>query len=69
VCEGDPYSLFPGDPYLIEVQFERYLKQIAYTSERDIDWTCEQVAERVGNKIFRGLIFRLDNWLYKKLNN
>ena len=59
--------MFPGDPILMEVQMERYLKQIAYTSERGIDFWIEQVAERVGDRIYRGVIFRVDDWLFKKL--
>ena len=51
----------------MEVQMERFLKQIAYTSEKGIDWWCTQVAERVGNKVIRGIIFKLDPWLYEKL--
>jgi len=51
----------------MEVQMERYLKQIAYTSEKGIDWWCEQVAERVGDRIFRGIILKMDDWLYNKL--
>lgn len=67
IYEGDAYCIFPGDPYLMEVQMERFLKQIAYTSERGIDFWIEQVAERVGDRIYRGVIFELDDWLYKKL--
>ena len=67
VYEGDGICIFPGDPYLMEVQMERYLKQIAYTSEKGIDWWCEQVAERVGDRIFRGIILKMDDWLYNKL--
>jgi hypothetical protein len=67
VYEGDGICIFPGDPYLMEVQLERYLKQIAYTSERGIDFWIEQVAERVGDRIFRGVIFKLDPWLYDKM--
>ncbi len=59
--------MFPGDPILMEVQMERYLKQVAYTSERGIDFWIEQVAERVGDRIYRGIIFRVDDWLFKKL--
>ena len=51
----------------MEVQMERYLKQIAYTSERGIDWWCEQVAERAGDRIFRGVIFKIDDWLFMKM--
>lgn len=64
---GEGICIFPGDPYLIEVKMERYLKQIAYTSERGIDWWCEQVAERVGDRIFRGVIFKIDDWLFMKM--
>ena len=67
IYEGDGICIFPGDPYLMEVQMERYLKQIAYTSEKGIDWWCEQVAERVGDRIFRGIILKMDDWLYNKL--
>ena len=67
VYEGKGLCFFPGDPYLMEVQMERFLKQIAYTSERGIDFWIEQVAERVGDRIYRGIIFKLDDWLYKKM--
>lgn len=67
IYEGEGLCIFPGDPYLFEVQMERFLKQIAYTSERGIDYWIEQVAERVGSRIYRGVIFKLDDWLYKKL--
>ena len=65
--DGKGICIFPGDPYLMEVQMERFLKQIAYTSERGIDFWIEHVAERVGDRIYRGVIFKLDDWLYKKL--
>ena len=65
--EGRGLCIFPGDTFLMEVQMERFLKQIAYTSERGIDYWIEQVAERVGNRIFRGIIFKMDDWLYKKM--
>ena len=67
IYEGEFYCVFPGDPWLMEVQMERFLKQIAYTSEKGIDWWCTQVAERVGNKVIRGIIFKMEDWLYKKL--
>ena len=67
IYEGDGICVFPGDPILMEVQMERYLKQVAYTSEKGIDWWCEQVAERVGDRIYRGIIFKMDTWLYEKL--
>ena len=67
IFEGDGYCIFPGDPFLMEVQMERFLKQIAYTSERGIDYWIEQVAERVGNRIYRGIIFKMDDWLYQKM--
>ena len=67
IYEGEGYCVFPGDPYLMEVQMERFLKQIAYTSERGIDWWCEQVAERVGDRVIRGIIFKMDDWLYQKM--
>jgi hypothetical protein len=67
IYEGENICFFPGDLFLIEVQFERYLKQIAYTCERDIDFTITQVAERVGQRIFRGIIFRVEDWLFKRL--
>jgi len=67
IYEGNGYCVFPGDPYLMEVQMERFLKQIAYTSEKNIDWWCEQIAERVGERVIRGIIFKVDDWLYKKM--
>jgi len=67
IYEGDTYVVFPGDPYKMVDDLERFLKQIAYTSERGIDWDAEQVAERIGDRIIRGVIFTMDDWLYKKL--
>ena len=67
IYEGDGICVFPGDPILMEVQMERFLKQIAYTSERGIDFWIEQVAERVGDRIYRGIIFKLDNWIFQKM--
>ena len=67
IYEGEGYCVFPGDPYLMEVQMERFLKQIAYTSEKGIDYWIEQVAERVGDRVIRGIIFKMDDWLYQKM--
>ena len=69
VYEGDFYVFFPGNPNTLPDKVEKMLKEIAYTSERGIDWEATQVAERVGTKVIRGVIFKLDNWLYLKLIN
>jgi hypothetical protein len=67
IYEGYTYVVFPGDPYQMVNDLERFLKQIAYTSERGIDWDATQVAERVGNRIIRGVVFEMDNWLYNRM--
>ena len=64
---GETYVVFPGDPYKMVDDLERFLKQIAYTSEKDIDWSARQVAERIGDRIIRGVIFKMDDWLYKQM--
>jgi len=65
--EGNTYVVFPGDPYKMVDDLERFLKQIAYTSERGIDWEARQVAERIGDTIIRGVVFEMDDWLYQKM--
>ena len=69
IFSGENYCVFPGNPNTIGDDFEKVFKRIAYTSERDIDWNVEQVAERVGNLIIRGVKIHVEQWLYKKYKN
>ena len=69
VYEGDSYVFFPGNPNTLPDEVEKLLKEIAYTSERGVDWEATQVAERVGTRVIRGVLFKLDHWLYLKLIN
>lgn len=66
---GQDLCIFPGNPYTVGDDFEKVFKRIAYTSERGIDWHVEQVAERQGNLIIRGVKIHIDPWLYEKYNN
>ena len=66
IYSGVDYCVFPGDPHKIGDDFEKVFKSIAYTSERGIDWDVEQIAERVGNLIIRGVKIHIDLWLYQK---
>lgn len=65
VYSGQGYCVFPGDPYAVPEQYEKKFKEIAATSERGIDWEAEQVAERVGDLIIRGVRIKVDPWLFK----
>ena len=69
IYSGENYCIFPGNPYTIANEFEKTFKEIAYTSEREIDWHVEQIAERVGSFIIRGVKIHIDPWLYEKYNN
>ena len=69
VYEGDGFAIFPGDPLAIPKDMETVFKKIAYTSERGIDWDVEQVAERVGTKVMRGVVIKVDDWLFDKYMN
>ena len=69
VYSGEYYCVFPGNPHTVGDDFERIFKRIAYTSERGIDWDVEQIAERVGNLIIRGVKIHVDPWLYEKYKN
>jgi len=64
IYSGENYCIFPGDPYAVPDQYEKKFKQIAATSERGIDWEAEQIAERVGNLIIRGVKISVDPWLF-----
>lgn len=66
---GRDLCVFPGNPHTIGDDYEKVFKRIAYTSERGIDWDVEQVAERQGNLIIRGVRIHIDPWLYEKYNN
>ena len=66
VHTGEAMCVFPGDPYTVGDKFEKIFKRIAYTSERGIDWDVEQVAERRGLTITRGVKIHVDKWLYDK---
>lgn len=64
---GDTYVVCPGDVKKWHRDVEKYMKHHAYTSELGIDWWYEPVAIR-HKGITRGMIFKVDEWLYKKLN-
>ncbi len=66
VYTGENYCIFPGNPLTVADDFEKIFKRIAYTSERGIDWEAEQIAERVGNLIIRGVKISVDPWLFKR---
>lgn len=66
IYSGKNYCVFPGCPYSIGNDYEKFFKSIAYTSERGIDWDVEQIAERVGDLIIRGVKIHVDRWLYEK---
>lgn len=62
---GMDYVVTPGDVKKWHKDVEKYLKQHAYTSEMGIDWWYEPIASR-HKGITRGMIFKMDEWLYKK---
>ena len=64
---GDAYVFCPGNVRYWHDDVERFFKQIAYTSELGIDWWYKPVAIRSGG-VTRGMILKVDEWLYKKLN-
>ena len=63
---GKDLCVFAGNPHTIGDDYEKVFKRIAYTSERGIDWDVEQVAERRGLTITRGVKIHVDKWLYDK---
>ena len=63
---GDTYVVCPGDVKNWHKAVEEYLKQRAYTSEVGIDWWYETVAKR-HRGVTRGMIFKLDTWLWEKI--
>lgn len=63
---GDTYAVSPGNVKTWHKEVEEYLKQRAYTSELGIDWWYEPVANR-HRGVTRGMIFKLDEWLYNKI--
>ena len=67
IYSGEGYCIFPGNPHTIADEYEKKFKEIAYTSERDIDWHVEQIAQRRGYTITRGVKIHVDTWLYEKL--
>lgn len=62
---GDTYAVAPGNVKNWHKDIEKYFKCHAYTSELGIDWWYEPVASR-HNGVTRGMIFKLDKWLYEK---
>jgi len=63
---GETYVICPGNVNHWHLEVEQYLKHIAYTSEPGIDWWYEPVAIR-HRGITRGMIFKVDEWLYTKV--
>ena len=63
---GDTYVVCPGDVKNWHKAVEEYLKHCAYTSELGIDWWYEPVAKR-HKGVTRGIIFKLDTWLWEKI--
>ena len=63
---GDVYVICPGDVQKWHQEVEQFFKQHAYTSELGIDWWYEPVAIR-HRGITRGMIFKVDEWLYEKV--
>lgn len=63
---GNTYVVSPGDVKNWHKNVEKYLKHCAYTSELGIDWWYQSVAVR-HKGVTRGMIFKLDEWLYKKI--
>lgn len=63
---GDVYVICPGNVNYWHIEVERFFKQKAYTSEIGIDWWYEPVSKR-HKGITRGMIFKLDKWLYEKI--
>lgn len=63
---GDTYAVSPGDVKTWHRDVEKYLKHHAYTSELGIDWWYKPVARR-HRGVTRGMIFKVDDWLYNKI--
>lgn len=63
---GTDYVVTPGDPKIWHKEVEAFLKKRAYTSELNIDWWYSHVAKR-HRGITRGIVFKLDDWLYEKI--
>lgn len=64
--QGTDFVVAPGDVKMWFKDVEKYFKQCAYTSELGIDWWYEPVAKR-HKGITRGMIFKVDKWLYNKI--
>lgn len=69
VFSGHGYCIFPGIPNEWDIDFERVLKSLAYTSERGIDWNCKHIMERCGLHVFRGIVLEVDPWIYDVLQS
>ena len=68
VYYGKDYVITPGRVDEWHKEVESFFKKKAYTSEVGIDWWYESVAIRFDG-ITRGMVFKVDDWLYKKIFN
>ena len=66
VYHGKDFVVTPGRVETWHKEVEVFLKEKAYTSELGIDWWYESVAIRFDG-ITRGMIFKVDKWLYEKI--
>ena len=65
VYHGDVFAVCPGIPNRWDHHIETYLKKIAYTSEKGIDWWSQHVAV-IGKGVSRGAIYTMDPWLFER---
>ena len=65
---GMDYVVLPGDIQTWHTTVETFFKQHAYTSELNLDWWYESVSIR-HRGVTRGMIFKVDKWLYDKIFN
>lgn len=65
VYHGDLFAICPGRPNQWDREIEKYLKNIAYTSEKGIDWSSQHVAV-IGRGVSRGAIYTMDPWLFER---
>ena len=65
VYSGPVYAVCPGVPSLWEHDVNSFLKEHVYISERDIDWSVTQIAQRDHTGVHRGARFEMDPWLYE----
>lgn len=63
---GMDYVVTPGNIHTWHKEIEKFLKKKAYTSELGIDWWYDHVSKR-HKGITRGMIIKLDKWLYEKI--